>query len=211
MGPSGRHGAYSAVVPFPSPPWSLRAEAWLSLFVLPSSAGPAHPAGVYGAAFADYREGGALTYHELLVGRLARPGLAPGVRITDIWVDSPESMAGGRALWALPKQLAELPLRRGGAGPLTRTSFEARAEGRRLASGTFTALPGAAVLRTPYRAVTCQERADGAGVVTPLRGSARVVPCHAAWAFDADGPLWFLNGRRPLATLLLRDVRLQFG
>ena len=198
-------------MPFPSPPWSLRARAWLSLFVVSASPRPDRPAGGYAAAFVDYREGGVLTYHELLVAQPVRDGLTPRVRITDIWVDSPESMAGGRALWAIPKQLADLPLDERSVGPATRTTFRAAADGRQLAGATFTSLPRAAVLRTPYRSATSQQREDGSTVLAPLSGSARPVLCHAAWTFDAGGPLGFLHGRRPVLSLRLEDVRLRFG
>src|SRR4051812_42341112 len=110
-------------MPFPSPPWTLRADAWVSVFLLPSGSWPDRPAGAYGAAFVDYREGGVLRYHELLVARLVLDGRMPRVRVTDIWVDSPESMAGGRALWGIPKELADLPLDERRAGPVSRTSF----------------------------------------------------------------------------------------
>jgi hypothetical protein len=198
-------------VPFPSPPWSLRAQAWVSVFVLPGALRSDRPAGVYGAAFVDYREGGVLTYHELLVARLLRDGRTPRIRITDIWVDSPESMSGGRALWAIPKQLADLPLAERSTGPVATTTFGAVAGGRSFASGSFTSMPRAALVRTPFRASTSQLREDASAVVAPLAGSARAVPCRGAWTFDPDGPLGFLSGRRPLVSLRLSDTRLRFG
>lgn len=71
-------------MPFPSPPWLMRAEAWLSLFAVRESGGDDRPSGLYGACFVDYGEGSVLTYHELLVARLVREGRSPQVRITDI-------------------------------------------------------------------------------------------------------------------------------
>jgi acetoacetate decarboxylase len=199
------------VVPFPSPPWQLKAQMWLSLFVVRDSGREDRPAGLYGAAFVDYEDGGALTYHELLVARLLRDGRAPRVRVTDIWVDSPESLAGGRSLWALPKQLADLPLRSSGWGVATRTSFSGVADGQHLATGTFTAVPRAAIVRTPFSTSTSQERPDGSVLVTPFGGSARSLPCRGRWRFDPDGPLAFLHDRRPFLSFRLRDVDLRFG
>ena len=200
-------------MPFPSPPWQLAAQLWLSVFVLRESGRDDRPSGVYGAAFVDYREGGVLTYHELLVARLVGDGLVPRVRITDIWVDSVESRDGGRSLWAIPKELADLPLRAGDWGPVVRTSFGGVAEGRHLASATFTTTPRAAVLRLPFATATSQPALDGGGgtVVSPFSGSARAVPSRAVWRFDEEGPLAFLRGRRPLASFHLRDVALRFG
>src|SRR5262245_34631566 len=50
---------------------------------------------------------GTLRYDELVLGRLARRGLRVGLFVDHIWVDSRESVAGGRLFWGLPKELAE--------------------------------------------------------------------------------------------------------
>jgi acetoacetate decarboxylase len=196
-------------MPFPSPPWHLEAELWLSVFVLRSAAAD-RPAGVYGVAFVDYTDGGVLTYHELLVARL-HDLRARQVRITDIWVDSPTSLAGGRALWAIPKELADLPMRSGGLGPAARTSFSAVAAGQQVARGAFTSLPGVALVRLPFGLHTSQQRSDGSTVVTSFGGSARGLPCRAVWRFDPQGALAFLRGRRPVLSVQLSDARISFG
>ena len=196
-------------MPFPSPPWQLEAQLWLSVFVLRSPVGP-RPAGVYGAAFADYTDGGVLAYHELLVARL-HDVLARQLRITDIWVDSATSLAGGRSLWAIPKELADLPVRTLSVGPAARTTFSAVAAGQQVARGAFTSLPRAARVRTPFALRTSQERSDGTAVVTSFGGSARGLPCRASWDFDPEGPLAFLHGRRSVLSLRLSDARVSFG
>jgi hypothetical protein len=201
-------------MPFPAPPWRLRARAWLSVFAVRDTGRPDRPPGAYAAAFVAYRPGGVLTYHELLVARLVRDGRSARVRVSDIWVDSAESLAGGRALWALPKQPADLPLdepARGGSAPGSRASFSGVAQGQHLASGTFTTLPAPAVLRVPFAFTVSQLREDGSPVVAPAGGSARPLPSRGSWRFDAEGPLGFLHGRRPLLSVELRDVRLRFG
>jgi hypothetical protein len=198
-------------VPFPSPPWQMSAQMWLSVFLLRESPRPDRPAGLYGAAFVDYQEGSSLTYHELLVARLTRGGLGRRVRITDIWVDSEASKAGGRSLWAIPKEIAELPLENKGTGLVSRTRFAGYAAGERIATGRFTAVPAAARVRAPFAASISQLREDGSTVVTSMRGSAKALPCLGSWDFEAQGPLGFLHDRRPLASFRLRDVRLSFG
>ncbi len=198
-------------MPFPSPPWQLRARAWLSLFAVRTTGRPDRAAGLYGAAFVDYLEGGVLSYHELLVARLVRAGRSPVVRITDIWVDSAVSREGGRSLWAIPKELADLPLRSGSYGPVVRTSFSGVAQGSHLAGATFTTVPGAAVLPLPFSAATSQHREDATPVVSPFRGTARGVPGRAVWRFGPGGPLAFLEGRRPLASFHLREATVTFG
>lgn len=189
----------------------MSAQMWLSVFVLRESPRPDRPAGLYGAAFVDYQQGSPLTYHELLVARLLRDGLSRHVRITDIWVDSEESKAGGRSLWAIPKEIAELPLEEQRTGPVTRTRFAGYTGGERIATGRFTAAPQAALVRTPFAASTSQLREGGSTVVTSMRGSAKSLPCLGSWDFDAQGPLGFLHGRRPLASFRLTDLRLTFG
>jgi hypothetical protein len=196
----------------------------MSLFSVRSSGRPDRPGGVYGAAFVDYEPGSELTYHELLVARLVRAGRSAHVRITDIWVDSATSRDGGRSLWAIPKHLADRPLDRGAVGPVERTSFSGVAGGQHLATARFTTLPGAAVLRMPFATSTSQLRDAGTGepagpvdspgdelVISPFTGSHRGIPSRASWTFDADGPLGFLSGRRPLASFRLRDTQLNFG
>ena len=201
-------------MPFPSPPWQLRGDAWLSVFPVRSSGTTDHPPGLYGAAFVDYGQGSVLTYRELLVARLvhdgAVPGAVPRVTVTDLWVDSATSRQAGRALWAIPKELADLQVRERRSGPAARTTWSAGLERRPFAAAGFLGVPGAAV-RAPFRLTTAQERASGARVVTTVRGSAKAAPYLAGWRFAPDGPLSWLHGRRPVASFRLSGFRLTFG
>jgi acetoacetate decarboxylase len=194
-------------VAFPSPPWHLSAQMWLSVFRVPAGAG-VEP-GVYGAAFVSYEPPGVLSYRELLVARLLDTRRRR-VRITDIWVDNETSREGGRVLWAIPKELAELDLEETRVGPTSHTALAARVDGAAVASAEFAAAPGAALLRTPFSATISQER-DGAEVLTSWRGSAKSLPALGSWDFDPTGPLAFLHGRRPLVSFRLTDVRMVFG
>jgi len=78
----------------PPAPWRLRGE----LVLIPS--GPTS-----GLLLATYT-GETLAYHELIVFR-------PGLIISHIYVDDERSRAGGRAIWNLPKELAEFSVSRG--------------------------------------------------------------------------------------------------
>jgi hypothetical protein len=198
-------------VPFPSPPWQLRARAWVSVFAVRSAgreggAGPGtgRSAGLHAAAFVDYQAGGVLAYHELLVARVVRHGRHPAVRITDIWVDSAASLAGGRSLWAIPKQAARLGLDVDGSTASVTVSAEEPVARARFVTGP-------APLRVPFATSTSQVRQDGRLVVTPFSGSGRPGPCRAAWHFEPQGPLGFLAGCRPVASFHLREARLRFG
>ena len=189
--PSSPSGGY------PPSPWSLRGQLFLSLWRVGHR--------LVGAAFVDYQEGSELTYAELLRATPTRVGRRLAVTITDIWVDSAASRDGGRALWAIPKDLAEFTLKH---GPVF--GGEARDEHRSLASAEFVVgrgLPG----RLPFRARTAQPRDDGETVLAPMSGTARVRHARARWDFPADGPFADLRGRRPLASLVLEDFALRFG
>jgi hypothetical protein len=83
-------------VSYPEPPWELQGE----MIVVPARV-PQRRLG--GVLLADYRSG-ILRYRELIVFSHAT---ARGMVVSHIYVDSPESMRGGRAIWGLPKELAE--------------------------------------------------------------------------------------------------------
>jgi hypothetical protein len=182
---------------------------WLSLFPVRSGT-PSRPAGLYGAAFVDYTLGSVLTYRELLVARLVLDGAVPRVHVTDIWVDSPTSRDGGRALWAIPKDLASFHVHARGVGPASRVSCDAAINGSAVAAARFA---GARVpsLRTPFGFTVLQEREDGTTVRTAVSGTSRNLPVLGRWDFGADGPLAWLHGRTPVASFGLGDFRLTFG
>jgi hypothetical protein len=185
---------------YPPSPWSMRGQLYLSLWRV----GPR----LVGTAFVDYLAGSELEYGELLRARLVRAGHRPAVTITDIWVDSPASRDGGRAMWAIPKGLATFSPLSQHHGPVFRG--EARRDGRLLAGAEFTVrrrLPG----RLPYRSRTLQHRADGEAVVAPLSGTAGVRLARASWDFPAGGPFADLRGRHPLLSVVLDDFALRFG
>ncbi|HZJ04218.1 MAG TPA: acetoacetate decarboxylase family protein [Nocardioidaceae bacterium] len=194
---------------FPSPPWALRGDLWLSLFPVRSVGTALRSPGLYGVAFVDYQEGGVLTYQELLVARLVRDGPVPRVSITDIWVNSTPSRDGGRSLWAIPKELADLHVDDRRRGPVASTSWSANDAGSPIAAARFTGLHRPA-LRLPFAFSTTQQR-DGRPVVTKVTGSARSLPCVARWDFGIDGPLAWLHGRQAVLSLRMSAFRLTFG
>ncbi|MCW2808761.1 MAG: hypothetical protein JWQ93_2716 [Marmoricola sp.] len=211
---------------YPPAPWDLHGQLWLSLFRVREGDHPDREPGVYGAALVSYEQPSPLTYSELLVARPVKrsgsrraniPGLsrAPRARveITDIWVDSVDSLEGGRALWAIPKHLCEFERTTTG-GRVQRTSWSTTLDGVPIASARFTDISRAAP-RTPFKGATCQQRAAGGGpgreVVAVLKGSARAFPAHGTWDFDASGPLAWLAGKRPLASFRMTDFQLLFG
>jgi len=191
------------VTSFPSEPWDLYGHGLVTVGLLPAQ-GLSSPPGtrlvtfrgraVVGAVLLQYTAPSPLTYHELMAAVLVRRGLRLFVHIPDIWVDSPASRAGGRALWAIPKELAEFEDR------------GLRAVG--IASARLRRIRG--TLKAPAGFRVAQER-DGRALITPVRGSAAVSPARAGWTFEPAGPLAHLAGLRPLAHLVIRRFHLVFG
>lgn len=200
---------------YPAAPWQMQGQLWLSLFRLPRAAGEGRPAGVYGLAFVSYQEGSVLTYSELLA---ARPVKEPvkGVSITDIWVDSPASEAGGRELWAIPKGLGTFTQQHSRTGPMESVLWSASIEGRPVARARFTDATRLGA-RLPFRGATWQPGltegvgAGGGDRSATLRGSAKSLPCRGSWDLAPDGPLGWLAPSRGLASFRMADFRMSFG
>lgn len=196
-------------VTYPAEPWDLHGHSYVGLWLVPHrSAPPPHHPGtkqirLFGrtivlAMFVRYDEPSPLTYDEVMATQLVRDGLLPRVSITHIWVDSPASRDGGRDLWAIPKDLAEF---RRTNDQWYRGTGIAELSLRRSRTLPF---------RLPAAFKLVQNR-DGQKVTSPVRGAAKVGLARGTWAFDADGPLAFLSGRRPLLTLTVRPFRMIFG
>ena len=207
---SGPHGDVS----YPAAPWDMVGQLWLSIFKLKAPVDDLRPAGIYGAAFVSYEPGSPLTYSELLVARLADAGEhGRCVSITDIWVDSPASVAGGRELWAIPKGLCDFELDTTHRGPLSSTEWSASLQRRPIASASFTDV-SRAMLRVPFKGTTWQpgiEDTGGEERTAVLQGSSKALPCRGRWDFAADGPLGWLRGARQLASFRQADFRMSFG
>jgi hypothetical protein len=90
-----------------------------------------------GVLLADYRSG-ILSYRELIVFSQAT---THGMVVSHIYVDSPESMRGGRAIWGLPKELAEFEY--------DGRTFTARQDGATLLEARIRRRPGFLPLLIP--------------------------------------------------------------
>jgi acetoacetate decarboxylase len=122
----------------PPAPWRLQGELTIvpaavrvadaRRFPIPPGVRVLSVAGVTagGVMLARYTAG-TLRYHELIVfSALARLGGRLGMVVSHIYVDSEESLHGGREIWGLPKELASFSF--------ARDRFEARQDGRVLLS-----------------------------------------------------------------------------
>jgi len=194
---------------FPAEPWDLHGHAYVGTWLLPRRLLPPPPSvstepvtifgrGIVAAAFFVYEEPSPLTYNEVMTTVLVREGWRLRVAITHIWVDSPASRDGGRALWAIPKELAEFevaPHRSYAAQGIASMTVRS---GRRLP------------FRLPVGFKIAQDQ-DWKLLVSPVKGRLRPGTVKASWSFAPDGPLGFLAGQRPLLTLAARPFRLLFG
>lgn len=105
---------------YPQPPWKLQGYGFQTLCFpdisrvsasLPSalevvSVWPGKTLG--GIYLASYTQGSTLIYNELIViSAIVRYQNKLGAWISHIYVDNPASVAGGREIWGLPKELAQ--------------------------------------------------------------------------------------------------------
>jgi hypothetical protein len=207
----------TAGVSYPAAPWHMVGSLWLTIFKVAERVDDLRPAGIYGAAFVSYEEGSPLTYSEFLVARLvdsASSGQSGRrVSITDIWVDSPASVAGGRELWAIPKGLADFELEAEHRGPFSATDWGVTQGRTPIASATFKDVSRAAV-RLPFKGGTWQPGIDdtnGVERTATLQGSSKTLPARAHWDVNPDGPVGFLAGARQLASFRQAAFRMSFG
>ncbi|GAA1975815.1 acetoacetate decarboxylase family protein [Amycolatopsis minnesotensis] len=198
---------------YPPEPWHLAGQAYVSVWRVPTEDLPALPTGaepvILGSraqvvtAWIDYQDPGQLSYHELL-STVAVRGRGAAASITEIWVDSEVSLAGGRALWGIPKDLAALDFRHGSTFTATAATGDDW-----IATAAFTRRLGAP-FPVPSRFEVVQTL-DGRLKRSPVTSKARPHLARADWAVNPGGPLGYLTGHRPVANLHLRDFTLRFG
>lgn len=214
---------------YPPEPWDLRGQMYLSVFAVPGAALPPLPEPLastvrpvvlggrtlVGTAWVRYEPGGVLRYQELLSAVLVHERGRPRVSITDIWVDSVASRDGGRRLWGIPKDLAELDLRPVDDNNAGATVATAALPGRpALDRGTFATATITRGLRVPGRwptAMSVAQVLDGQVKRTGVRGRTGLRIGTASWRIEPDGPLGHLSARRPLLTVTLADFQIRFG
>lgn len=195
---------------------------WVSLWTVPVGLVPAdrlgpdlRPVAVGGragiaTAFARYDPGGDLAYHELLVAARATGPDGGCTHVPRIWIDSPASLAGARATWRVPKELARFELDEAGGSLAARAAGPDGAPIAALDFRSTVPLPGRWPLGTR---VGQGPLAPGEPdlTLTPVSSRIGIGLGRATWTFAPGGPLGFLVGWRPVASFRLRDVTLAFG
>lgn len=166
--------------------------------------------GLLFTAFVRYEPGGVLSYDELLVAAVGRRGVVPFATIPHIWVDSPASVAGGRALWGIPKGLAEFDQSWGTpGGGRRRITASATRDGATLA--TVRAREGAPLPGWRRVPMPTAQTLDGRTTFAEVQALARVRLARADWSFPEASPLAFVGRGRPLFSSVLRDMTIRFG
>jgi len=152
------------------------------------------------------------------VGKLPTPPaagtrvVAPACTVGPIWVDNEIAAAGGRTLWGIPKDLATFepaPSSSRFSDPAAITTATMGHQGEPLAALSFASN---CRIACPVRLSVWTVQDGPAGPLrtrSTLRG--RLRPGVARWRFAADGPLGFLYGRRPLASVRLEGLTARFG
>ncbi|WP_213814183.1 acetoacetate decarboxylase family protein [Glaciihabitans sp. dw_435] len=205
---------------YPPEPWYLGGTLLVSVFLVPARSLPGNfgdtlPPGywmvriagrvIVGTAFVCYLPGGAMEYTELLVVTPALHRARLRFTIPQIWVDSPASRTGARELWGIPKHLAEFDR----IEAHDTTSMAMRSHGSdsaHIASTYGRTLPGMHQFALPVA-----QRLAGRDFLSHNRIIGAITRLTTRWTFDADGPLGYLAGRKPLVSFALRNSSVIFG
>ena len=164
-----------AAMTYPPAPWNMHGQLWLSLFRVRDGDHPDREPGVYGAALVSYEQPSPLTYSELLVARPVKQAGGRRVNITDIWVDSPDSLRRRARAVGDPQGPVRLRAddhrRPGAAHRVEHHAWTARRSRRRASPTSRGVVP-----RTPFKGSTWQQRAAD----EPRRRTARSSPTSRA-------------------------------
>ncbi|HEY6881410.1 MAG TPA: acetoacetate decarboxylase family protein [Polyangiales bacterium] len=210
-----------AGVPYPPEPWFLGGALAGAVYFVPVSQLPRellehipadHQLVTFGGrvpvsvCFVHYGPGSVLSYEELLVAVPVRRGLRFRVSIFQIWVDSPSSVAGGRGLWCIPKELANFERDRDEA----RLHTVMRSGNVEVA--TLDAQLGGAMIPGRWTfPLTTAQRLGGREVISSNLIVGRPRRLRASFRFAENGPLAWLNNRRPWFGILIDDAAIAFG
>ncbi|WP_280343210.1 acetoacetate decarboxylase family protein [Nocardia neocaledoniensis] len=198
---------------YPPAPWRMTGHMWLASFAVRADVDETRPAGTYQVAFVDYTADSAMVYSELMVGRVIGSGeYRNHFTISDIWVDLPASVAGGRQIWGVPKELAQFSKTETVRGPLARTALGCDAGEHPIVRAHFTDASRLTV-PIPLRGRTFQPPLpEGDGTkLSSMQARARALPCASSWEFDPDGPLAWLHGTTPRMSMRAYRFHMTMG
>ncbi len=201
--------------PIPAP-WDLRGTGFILLYHPPAGGpwshlgadGPAPHRGPAAVLLVDYRSSPAGPYRELLFipGRFRFGGCA-GYSITRIFVNTEESLLGGRDNWGIPKERAAIELR--AAGRRT-AEFRATAGGTPILQAAVTRRAFSPPLPFVVAGLRLLQRREGRLYCTRFGGSGWLRPAKLESMEVNSGLFPDLGGRRPFAALQAQRFRLRF-
>lgn len=200
---------------YPPPPWTLKGLALLTTQLIDIDAVrpwvPAEativqvlPGRTLGSLyFSIYRAGSSLEYSELIVApALLAYGGKVGAWVSHIYVDSEASVAGGREIWGLPKEMAQFDW----SGLSVRVSQPQGELCSLTATPTWLQLPAAVQPQVPGLVFTRL-----AGQLTwftaRLQGQSAIAQAHLS--VGSSSPFYALGLGQPLLTLSLNNLTLQ--
>lgn len=200
---------------YPSAPWTLQGYAMQTLqpidldrvrSLIPAELDilPIFPGKTLGGIYvSSYGTGSTLLYSELIVvGAIVRYGSRVGAWISHIYVDNPDSVAGGREIWGLPKQLAEFEWQPGKPHCVSVQQGDRRL--CRLNTNWQLMIPN---LQLPLPKLPIPVAMGGFGVRDgsllwfPAKGSLNLEPIGATVEVPIESPFAGLEVDRPLLTL----------
>jgi hypothetical protein len=190
-------------------PWRLTGRGLVVAVWLPArQVGPlAGLAGPGAVMWVDYAESGVGPYGELLVARQVRTADGRRPHVSQIVVDSVDSVENGRQNWEIPKTLATVSWSEDG------TSASAEDEGGPL--GRIVVRPWGPRLPVgldwlPSRWRTLHQPRGELALRTTVRGSGGIRPC-ALTRFELPEARWpDLRGARVLGAVVVSDFELIF-
>ena len=170
---------------YPQPPWHTHGRAWVQPYLVDAGDVTLPPGfravtslgkAVGFLALVEYTPPSPLVYAELAwLPFLVSAGGQRGLYIAKMYVDSADSLAGGREIWAIPKQLARFDIRNDAAtvdtedGAHLELSLKKRGPGLTLKAGASTLQPkDGGILQ--FRGTGTAKTASGGLAVTASRG-----------------------------------------
>jgi acetoacetate decarboxylase len=201
---------------YPSAPWQLRGDAIQTLnlvdidrvrqFVPPELDIVAIlPGKTIGSLYiSEYQFGSVLTYNELIVApALVRDRTKFGGWISHIYVDNPNSVAGGREIWGLPKELAEF----------TRIDryITVKQHDRTLCSLSYQSNLFSHLKITPEMTIGCFSNLKGNLVYFDNNFQGKVSSIDSKLEIPESSPFASLNLSTPFLTIDLQDLKLVAG